>query len=472
MTTNPMIARVRYLFQSACPRNETELTDGQLLTNFVERRDEAAFANLVFRHGPMVWRVCHHALANQHDAEDAFQATFLVLVRKAASVRPREMLANWLHGVARTTAHRARAAAAKRGARERQVTPMPERPVPPANPRADLHAVIDLELSRLPEKYRVLILLCDLEDRSRKEVAHQLGLPEGTVAGRLARARVLLARRLTRQGITLSGGLLAALLAEKAVGNVPPGVLTSTITTAARFAAESAAAGVVCPQVATLAEGVMKTMWHAKLKATATLAVVLIGVCMTLFASEALSQPPVTAPQAVNGGDETRANGKLPRAPEPAPKRDESDAAKILGTWWVVKSDPKPFRWTFSPRNEQRPWTNDVELWHPGGQSWLNYEVDTERREIRFPVPTPGQTPMGSYLLDGDVLVLTLSNYNLPAELITAKGADGTVVLVLKREKKLSDKDFLRQRFTEPDAKGVSDRPFLERYFGTRPKTP
>lgn len=468
MTTSPRIARVRHLFQSACPRNETELTDEQLLTNFVERRDEAAFADLVFRHGPMVWRVCRHALTNQHDAEDAFQATFLVLVRKSASVRPREMLANWLHGVASTTAHRARATAAKRGARERQVTPMPERPVPPANPRADLHAVIDLELSRLPEKYRVLILLCDLEDRSRKEVAHQLGLPEGTVAGRLARARVLLARRLTRQGITLSGGLLAALLAEKAVGNVPPGVLTSTITTAARFAAESAAAGVVCPQVATLAEGVMKTIWHAKLKATATLAVVLIGVCMTLFASGALSQPPVTAPQAVNGGDETRANGKLPRAPEPAPKRDESDAAKILGTWWVVKSDPKPFRWTFSA-DAQRPY---LEQWHPGGQSLHNYELTPEKHEIRFPVPTPAQTPVGRYVLDGDVLVLTLSNYNLPAELITAKGADGTVVLVLKRETKLSDKDFLRQHFTEPDAKGVSDRTFLERYFGTRPNTP
>jgi RNA polymerase sigma factor (sigma-70 family) len=156
MTTSSIMTLARHLFPRARLRDETELTDGQLLTNFIENRDEAAFADLVFRHGPMVWRVCRCVLTNQHDAEDAFQATFLVLVRKAASVRPREMLANWLHGVAHTTAHRARVSAAKRGSRERQVTPLPERSVTPANSLADLRAVLDQELSRLPEKYRIL----------------------------------------------------------------------------------------------------------------------------------------------------------------------------------------------------------------------------------------------------------------------------------------------------------------------------
>jgi RNA polymerase sigma factor (sigma-70 family) len=275
MTTSPIMTLARHLFPRARLPDETELTDGQLLTNFIERRDEAAFADLVFRHGPMVWRVCRRVLTNQHDAEDAFQATFLVLVRKAASVRPREMLANWLHGVAHTTAHRARVSAAQRGARERQVTSLPERSVTPAHSQADLRAVLDRELSRLPEKYRILILLCDLEDRSRKEVARQLAIPEGTVAGRLARARVLLARRLARQGCTLWGGLLAA----NALGDVPPAAVSSTINAGSLLAAGRAAAGAISVRVATLSGEVLKTMSLNRLKIGAVLLAVTLACC-------------------------------------------------------------------------------------------------------------------------------------------------------------------------------------------------
>src|SRR5262249_45291580 len=161
--------------RSALLREGAEQTDGQLLEAFVRRRDSQALEGLVQRHAPMVWGVCRRKLANQHDAEDAFQATFLVLVRKAASIRSRELLGNWLYRVAFKTARKARQMAAKRSARETQMVPMPEPEVEPHDRTygPELRALLDEELSRLPDKYRIAILLCDLEGRSRLEVAQQ-----------------------------------------------------------------------------------------------------------------------------------------------------------------------------------------------------------------------------------------------------------------------------------------------------------
>src|SRR5262249_48577907 len=157
-------------------------------------REETAFAALVRRHGPMVWGVCRRVLPSYHDAEDAFQATFLVLVRKAASVMPREKVANWLYGVAYQTALKAPAVAARRGARERQLTPFPEPALPEPERRPELGPLLDQELTRLPDLYRVPVVLCDLEGLTYREAARQLGCPEGTLAARLARARALLAK--------------------------------------------------------------------------------------------------------------------------------------------------------------------------------------------------------------------------------------------------------------------------------------
>jgi RNA polymerase sigma factor (sigma-70 family) len=163
---------VQHLRQALLPQDEAGLTDGQLLGQFIEHRNEAAIAVLVRRHGPMVWGVCRRILANHQDAEDAFQATFLVLVRKARSVRRRDMVGNWLYGVANQTARKARAMAAKRRTRERQVTPLPE-VREPADSSAELELLLDQELSRLPDKYRTAIVLCDLEGKTRKEAARQ-----------------------------------------------------------------------------------------------------------------------------------------------------------------------------------------------------------------------------------------------------------------------------------------------------------
>src|SRR5271166_659097 len=192
MATRQINGVIRHL--RSILRDGAGLTDGQLLEDYISRRDEAAFAALVRRYGPMVWGVCRRVLRNSHDAEDAFQATFLVLVRKAASIASRELLANWLYGVAHQTAMKARATAAKRMARERQVTEMPEPEAVPQDLWHDLQPLLDQELSRLPDKYRIAIVLCDLEGKTRKATARQLGLPEGTVAGRLTRGRALLAK--------------------------------------------------------------------------------------------------------------------------------------------------------------------------------------------------------------------------------------------------------------------------------------
>src|SRR5262245_4932145 len=280
MATSHMSEVIQHLRRAVLLREGAELTDGQLLKDHLGRRDEAALAALVRRHGPMVWGVCRRVLCNYHDAEDAFQATFLVLVRKAASIASPELLANWLYGVAHQTALNARAATAKRRARERQVTEMPEPAVTEQDLWGDLQPLLDQGLSRLPEKYRVAIVLCDLQGKTRKEAAQQLGVPDGTLAARLARGRVMLAKRLAQRGFALSGGALATVLSQNvASAVVPTSVVSSTIKAATLFAAGQAATGVISTKVAALTEGVLKTMLVSKLKyATAVMLVVLTCV--------------------------------------------------------------------------------------------------------------------------------------------------------------------------------------------------
>src|SRR5262245_40788488 len=268
------------------------MTDGELWARFLSRRDDNALAALVRRHAPMVWGVCCRLLHNHHDAEDAFQATFLVLVRKAADV-PRQAVANWLYGVARQTAVRLRALATKRGRRETQVVNMPEPTVAEVR-NADLQSLLDEELGRLPAHYRGVIVLCDLEGMTRKEAARQLGIPEGSVASRLARARVLLAKRLTRRGVVFSAGSVAAVLsAGSASASAPPALVASTIKAASLLAA-GRAAGVVSGKVAALTEGMVKAMFLSKIKGVLVVALVaatLAGAAGLIYKTQAAGQP-------------------------------------------------------------------------------------------------------------------------------------------------------------------------------------
>jgi RNA polymerase sigma factor (sigma-70 family) len=244
-------------------------TDGELLQSFLTRRDEAAFAALLQRHGPMVLGVCRRVLGNLHDAEDAFQATFLVLAQKAAGLRSRDLVGNWLYGVAYRTALKARVMKRKRQTREMQARVAPHSEAPEGDACEELLALLDRELNHLPDKYRAPVVLCELEGRSRREAARALGLPEGTLSWRLAQARKLLARKLARHGVALPAGALAAVLSPGAAGAaLRPALLTATARAGVLAAAGRAfLAGAVPARVVALTEGVVKAMLLTKLKA-------------------------------------------------------------------------------------------------------------------------------------------------------------------------------------------------------------
>ncbi len=324
---------IQQLRRSVLLREGAAASDGQLLGCFVEHRDDAAFAALLGRHGPMVWGVCRRLLG-PHDAEDAFQATFLVLVRKAASVVPRERVANWLYGVAHQTALHARRTTARRRAREKQVARIPEPGVMEQDLWQDLQPLLDQELSRLPDAYREVIVLSDLEGRTRREVARQLGVPEGTVGSRLARARTMLAKRLTQRGVALSGGALVAVLSQNvASAGVPSSVMSSAIQAATVFGA----GGVISAQVAALTQGVLKTMLLEKLKSVLAilLAVAIAGVSAVGaagFLRQTLASEPSSARARSNKGVKPAA---------PAPKTDKD---RLQGTWRLVSTESDGLR--------------------------------------------------------------------------------------------------------------------------------
>jgi RNA polymerase sigma factor (sigma-70 family) len=334
MAANPKSEVIQHLRRTALLREGAGRTDGQLLEDYIGRRDEAALAALVHRHAPMVWGVCRRVLGNHHDAEDAFQATFLVLVRKAASLASPELLANWLYGVAHQTALKARATAAKRGARERQVTEMPEPAATEQHLWNDLQALLDQELSRLPDKYRVAIVLCDLEGKTRNEAARQLGVPDGTLAARLARGRMRLARRLARHGLAVTGGSLAAMLARNTASAVTPtSVVACTIKAASLFGpGRAAASAAISVKAAALADGVVKAMLLTKLKIAIAVLVALAVVGSGAF----LIGLPAPAAQP-------------PKADRPAPKgaAEPGPAGPI-----VVRQDAILKRMAMSPDGE------------------------------------------------------------------------------------------------------------------------
>jgi RNA polymerase sigma factor (sigma-70 family) len=255
-------------------------SDRELLEQFTRRRDEDAFACLIRRHGPLVLGLCRRLLRREQDAEDVFQATFLVLARKAASIRKREALASWLHGVAVRLAMRARAV--RRRWQERPVMDVPVHDPLPEFIWRDLRRVLDEEIHCLPHKYREPFVLCHLQGKTNPEAAQELGCPLGTILSRLARARELLRKRLVRRGVSLCTGLLLSALAENATSAaVPSAYFEKTMKAAMVFAAaKRAVGGVVSVQAAALAEGVLGTMFitHARIVAGVLL---LAGVIAT-----------------------------------------------------------------------------------------------------------------------------------------------------------------------------------------------
>jgi RNA polymerase sigma factor (sigma-70 family) len=247
-----------------------DIGDGELLERFVARRDQAAFEALVRRHGAMVLGVCRRILRDAHEADDAFQATFLVLVRKAAGLRRPEQLGPWLYGVAYRTALHARASRRRLPILERQVRDMAGPEPTPDTVWRELRLVLDEEIAHLPERYRAPFVLCYLEGKTYEEIGRSLGWPKGTVSTRLTRARDLLRQRLSRRGIAVPAALFTGIIARDASGAVPTALVVDTVHGAALVAAGNGVATLPAPILA-LTEGVCQTMVVTKLQTVTTL---------------------------------------------------------------------------------------------------------------------------------------------------------------------------------------------------------
>ncbi len=227
---------------SAGQADNLNTPDADLLERFSTRRDDAAFATLVQRHGPMVFGACRRILGNAHSAEDVFQAVFLVLARKSATIRRPELLANWLYGVAYRIARKARLKAIRTEARERSAEDMQTTEQPLDVEWGEVKQVLDEEMNQLPEKYRAPLVLCYLHGQTNAQAAAQLGWPTGTMSERLSSAREMLRKRLNRRGLNLSAVLLALLLSQKAASAaVSPALVSTTVETAVAYAAGGAA---------------------------------------------------------------------------------------------------------------------------------------------------------------------------------------------------------------------------------------
>jgi RNA polymerase sigma factor (sigma-70 family) len=327
----------RQISRFAPPSEQDGLNDAELLGRFVAGRDETAFSALVSRHGPLVLHVCRRVLGNVHDAEDAFQATFLVLARKASSIRPPEGLAGWLHGVARRVALKARTV---RTRRTRGVKlPVSPRAGVSADPLVDLSArelldLIDLEIGRLPEVYRLPVILCCLEGHSQEEAAHRLGWTGGSVKGRLERGRALLHTRLSRRGLTLST-TLAVVELSRGVGSaaVVGQLCGATVGAALAFASGSGALGGASMSAAKLAGGVARTLAWERVKIPVVL--LLIGGLVSVgIAAHQLSLRPQPRDIAVRASPPIAEGSRSDWTPPPDIRNDPA------GPWPEAAAQP------------------------------------------------------------------------------------------------------------------------------------
>jgi RNA polymerase sigma factor (sigma-70 family) len=412
---------LRHLRRAALLGDGSGVTDAQLLEGFLARRDGACFEALVRRHGPMVLGVCRRVLRDPHDAEDAFQATFLVLVRRASSVVPREMVGNWLYGVAYRTALEARRSAARRQARERQVPDMPQPSVEAEALWHDLQPLLDEELDRLPDKYRAAVVLCDLQGRTRKEAARQLGVPEGTVSGRLTTARRMLARRLTRRGLALSVAAVALALDQgRAAAAVPRSLVASAVQTAG---------GSASAPVAALAGRVVKGLFLAKLKGLAT---ILMAFALVTGAGFVAHRVAGAEPRQESGPDRTPLNPAEGVA-------EKSDLERLQGTWVAVSGE-------WAGNIDSGPALRDQKLvvagrrlnyWTKKGPHEGSFRLDPTRepREIDMNFDG-GALTRGIYELDGDRLKLRWTKVgDRPAGFDTGDGDVLAILLVYEKQK-------------------------------------
>jgi RNA polymerase sigma factor (sigma-70 family) len=327
---------VEHLWQGTGPPLAAA-TDAQLLAEYASGARPEAFDELLQRHGRLVYGACRRILGNAHDAEDAFQATFLVLARKAGSVRWQASAAGWLYLAACQTARQARTHAQRRRQREAKVAAMTREATESLPEPDDWRPLLDAQLECLPDRYRLPLVLCYLQGRSTEEAARLLHCPVGTLKVRLLRGRARLRSRLERRGLTLPAAALGTVLTQAAAEAAVPAVLVSASLQAARLlAAGETAAGTLSLQAITLAEGTVQAMFVTKLKMAAVL-LLLVGVLGTgaglVQQGAAQPQPVAQAPAPGERSPEKpaapgQARGKLDLHGDPLPP----DALACMGT--------------------------------------------------------------------------------------------------------------------------------------------
>ena len=369
------------------------LTDAELLVRYADAREEAAFEALVHRLGPLVLGVCRRLLGDDHAADDAFQATFLVLAKKARAIRKSKSVASWLHGVARRVAIRARDSNRTRRWYERRWRHRPSADALQAVLWRDVGAILDEEIRRLPDRVRAPFILCYLEGATNDAAARDLGCPTGTVLSRLSKARELLRTRLTRRGLVLSAGFLAAIPCD-AAPRVPTVLAEVACGMAAGAGGNSPA---VAPAVVALADSVLRSGWST-LGVTAA-AGVMIGIVCTLGLASRVFDPAGEAPCPAG------AVAELPK----------SDPEQLQGNWALVAS---VFEGQAEPAETIREAKATVSgafltMTGPPGSQRMSFVLDptVEPKTIDLTMvngPAKGMVTPGIYWIDGDSLEICL----------------------------------------------------------------
>jgi RNA polymerase sigma factor (sigma-70 family) len=420
---------LRHLNRLLVTQSAQEQSDAHLLLRFAAQREEAAFAALLSRHGRLVWDVCRHTLGHEHDAEDAFQATFLVLARKATSIRKGESVGSFLYGVAYRIAMKARQNAAARRAREKRVAAPLERTGADAGLR-ELQTILAEEVNRLATKYRAPFVLCCLEGKSKREAAQELGWKEGTVSSRVAHARKVLQSRLTRRGVMLAAALTTVAVAEGIASAAVPAALLDATAKAAPAFASGQAAGLVPAPVAAMTKGALQAMFVSKLKFALF---VLAAVALVVAGTGALGQhafgtkpeAPGSAPAITAAALEQPEPAKPDKPEKPLPKptdagavvRDKSSEVEEPTSWdkpitlkghkgtvWTVAYAPDGLT-VVSGSDDQT-----VRIWN-ARTGELVREMNPSKRE-RF-VPT-GVAAV-AYSPDGKMLAIGLADAGFPS---------------------------------------------------------
>jgi RNA polymerase sigma-70 factor (ECF subfamily) len=415
-------------------------TDSQLLEAFVLRRDETAFATLVTRHGRMVWQICCRQLFCLEDAEDAFQATFLVLAQRAASIGRRELLANWLHGVANRVVQRARIVASKRRAREGQSLELGEEVPAPAEIDPNVKRVIQEEINHLPAKYRAPVLLCYLQSRTHEEAARELRCPVGTVKGRLSRALDLLRSRLVRRGLALSAGVVASALSHNAAeATVSAALLERTVRFGSPPASGSAAVEpVISHQVTALSERIGSPRGLGRLGqlACGVMVLFLIGGVIFWF-SGGQGMVRFGGTRGLAGAGAAEGTTKEPVPPD--------DKALLEGTWKPVSVLLAGKEAEGQPENLRFVFAGDRITALMGGQVAAEYtfKVDPDQKPKTIDMtlitgPMKGKEFPSLYELNGDVLKVCMPGPDpdqRPVEMASTP-VNGVTLITLQRERK------------------------------------